>query len=669
MTDKSSTNALHAENDSIGSPPRIRVGSADYCFAAFVGLAAVMVWLRVKLVEVALHSARLVPLLVYQDLFIVAALAWFFYALFVVIASARARKTIAVVGWTVCLVVAAETYASFMVYLVVRQPFTYHLLLLSDHLTGIRASLAEELNMSVLKGGAFVLTALIIVAISLIRLAPSFLKQMSRVFYSRWALIVTLIYLVAAHAWAVRELGNPTAAANPQLALASSLFRQTSFKVADKFPAADLDDFLPGGADRHASTTIPALASFSPSPAHRPLNVLVVVMESVGAHRLQLYGAPFDDTPEMIRLAQHGLLFRRMYAPQGSTSEAMAALFSSLYPYLDWYLISSLFPNLAIPSLPGVLADHGYRTAFIHSGQLEFGSQGQFLASRGFGKIIADDKDYDSPHDQELLPATINWIKADPSRPFFVAIWTQDTHHPYLAASHYDYGVGNDYLNRYLNAVHDTDALVGHLYSALKQMDLADDTLLIITGDHGEAFGEHGRTLHFSSVYDVELRIPLLIINERLFPHQSTIDSLGIQIDIAPTLLDLLGLPAPAQWQGYSMFDKNRSDRVYLFSPFGLTLGLVDGSFKYIHQFGLDRSELYDLTNDPDETNDLSSNSAFSTMMHRDLLRLEAWLSFQNKYISQFARATADKDHHALPADGSPATVAVRPRPVPAAAQ
>ena len=238
-------------------------------------------------------------------------------------------------------------------------------------------------------------------------------------------------------------------------------------------------------------------------------------MESVGVHRLKLYGAPFDDTPGMIRLAQHGLLFRRMYAPQGSTSEAMAALFSSLYPYLDWYLISSLFPNLAIPSLPGVLADHGYRTAFIHSGQLEFGSQGQFLASRGFGKIIADDKDYDSPHDQELLPRTINWIIAGPSRPFFVAIWTQDTHHPYLAASHHDYGVGNDYLNRYLNAVHDTDALVGHLYSALKQMDLADDTLLIITGDHGEAFGEHGRTLHFSSVYDVELHIPLLIINER----------------------------------------------------------------------------------------------------------------------------------------------------------
>ena len=292
---------------------------------------------------------------------------------------------------------------------------------------------------------------------------------------------------------------------------------------------------------------------------------------------------------------------------------------------------------MAIPSLPGVLADHGYRTAFIHSGQLEFGRQGQFLRSRGFGKIVADRQDYDSPRDQELLLATVNWIKADPLRPFFLAIWTQDTHHPYLSASHHDYGVGNDYLNRYLNAVHDTDALVGQLYSVLKKMNLADDTLLVVTGDHGEAFGEHGRTLHFSSVYDVELRIPLLIVNERLFPHQSTISSLGSQIDIAPTLLDLLGLPVPKQWQGYSMFDKNRPARVYLFSPFGFTLGLVDGDLKYIHQFGLDRTELYDLRKDPNETNDISSRSAFSTMMHRDQHRLEAWLSYQNKYIKQLA--------------------------------
>ena len=176
-----------------------------------------------------------------------------------------------------------------MVYLVVRQPFTYHLLLLSDHLTGVRASLAEELNMSVLAGGAFSLMVLTAVAISLVRLAPSFLKQMSRAFHSRWGLVVTLIYLVAAHAWAVRELRDPTAAANPQLALVSSLFnfKGAAYQASNRFPAADLDDFLPRGADRRANTNVPALVSFSPALAHRPLNVLMVVMESVGAHQLE----------------------------------------------------------------------------------------------------------------------------------------------------------------------------------------------------------------------------------------------------------------------------------------------------------------------------------------------------------------------------------------------
>ena len=77
----------------------------------------------------------------------------------------------------------------------------------------------------------------------------------------------------------------------------------------------------------------------------------------------------------------------------------------------------------------------------------------------------------------------------------------------------------------------------------LEEMKLANDTLLVITGDHGEAFGEHGRIAHGFTVYDEETRVPLLIVNPLLFPHEVVVNSLGSQVDIAPTLLSLLGYP------------------------------------------------------------------------------------------------------------------------------
>ena len=80
-----------------------------------------------------------------------------------------------------------------------------------------------------------------------------------------------------------------------------------------------------------------------------------------------------------------------------------------------------------------------------------------------------------------------------------------DTHHPYMAAGDRDFGVRDPMLNRYLNGVRSIDALIGRLADRLQQMDLADNTLLVITGDHGEALGEHGETVHGFSVYNEEL--------------------------------------------------------------------------------------------------------------------------------------------------------------------
>lgn len=141
-------------------------------------------------------------------------------------------------------------------------------------------------------------------------------------------------------------------------------------------------------------------------------------------------------------------------------------------------------------------------------------------------------------------------------------------------------------------------------------------------------------------MYNEELQVPLLIINPRLFRHKQLMNSPGRQIDIAPTLLSLLGIPEPAQWQGMSLFQRPRRRRVYMFSANGnYVLGLIDGNMKYIYDFNLDRAELYDLAADPFEHNNLSSDPAYAALMGREKLRLQAWTSFQNPYLSRLASA------------------------------
>lgn len=369
------------------------------------------------------------------------------------------------------------------------------------------------------------------------------------------------------------------------------------------------------------------------------MNILMIVMESVGAERLQLYGASYKDSPEMVRLASHGLIFDRIYAAQSYSSAATPELFCSLYPEHGRSNILRLSPNIGVPGLADILASHGYRTAFMHEGQLSFEHELDFVESHGFQQIFLRDHDPAVSRDSALLPIIEGWIKADDTKPFLLVIWTQDTHHPYLSMSDDHYNTPDHQLNRYLNAVHSADAFVGTVVHSMSEMNIAQKTILVITGDHGEAFGEHGQLVHGFTVYDEEVHIPLLFIQPRMFSNESHVTWLGRQIDIGPTLLGLLGYAEPKSWQGTDLLGNYRPERAYLFASSGdLSLGFVEGTFKYIYNFDRDRGELYDLAHDPREMHDLSSEPGKTEILARDHLRVEAWLWFQDKYLASFRR-------------------------------
>ncbi len=449
-------------------------------------------------------------------------LAWLFDAAFGYSSTPFGRRSVIVLGWLACLADAVLLGLHLLIYAKIRHPFTYRLFQISDNFRGIEGSIPESLA----PARAAVLSAILGVVVlseGMWHFAPEFLTRIRITFKSPQAVVGILIFGTVGYYGANRWVTYPPAAVSSGWALVSSFFYDARPFVADSIPPEYFDDFHPVSDHSHLA----AIGGAAGKSSRRPMNVLMVVMESVGARKLQLYGAPFKDSPNMMRLAQHGVRFERIYAAEAFSSSAMAGLFCAIYPNHDWMSVTRMAPNLAVDGLGGTLLPKGYRTTLMSPVPLVYDKDSEFLLKHGFHEVIDTPHRTTQPKDSELIADAIQWIKKAPLRPFFLALWMTDTHHPYLTPPVRDYQVGDPYLNRYLNGVEASDRLIGHLAQELDSMGLADDTLLVVTGDHGEAFGEHQETGHGFTIYDEEVHVPLLIVNPRLFPQPRVVHSLG----------------------------------------------------------------------------------------------------------------------------------------------
>jgi phosphoglycerol transferase MdoB-like AlkP superfamily enzyme len=332
-----------------------------------------------------------------------------------------------------------------------------------------------------------------------------------------------------------------------------------------------MDEFRTFGA-----RNITSLGHFqAPPDVPRPRNTIVVVLESIGTKYLRLYGHADEFMPNLTAESRHALVFDNFYAHASFTYASFRPINFSVFPGLPWHY--ALLDN-ARP-LPGTLASaarqRGARTAYLTSGDLDWGSQ-RWVLQRGSGfETLEGANDLGCPvlsswgtTDRCLFDRLLRWIDEDRERPFLAVCWTDQTHDPYLLApgqTAVDPFKGKptppfaDDLTRYLNLMREVDAQLGRLFATLRERGLADDTLVVITGDHGEAFADpHDQRGHAFSVYEEEVRVPLLIWNPRLFPSGERVATLGGHVDLNPTLADVLNLPPEREWQGHSMFDPAR---------------------------------------------------------------------------------------------------------------
>jgi hypothetical protein len=352
-------------------------------------------------------------------------------------------------------------------------------------------------------------------------------------------------------------------------------------------------------------------------------NVVVVHLESTGAGYLRPYGAAEDPMPRLTALSARAILFENAYTTYPETIRSFFATQCAVFPALDTR--AEDYEPAHAPALADLLAQRGYRTGLFHPGRFRYLGMEEALRNRGYrtredaGEIGGERESSFGIDEASAVRRMLAWIDERPGEPFLLTYLPIAGHHPYNAPPPYPFPDDSD-LNRYRNALHYADDSLADLLDGLRRRGLEDNTLLVVCGDHGEAFGQHaGNYGHTLFLYEENVRVPLLIAAPgRIEPARvGRVVSLA---GLAPTVLDLLGLPTPDEYQGRSLL--SAEPRMALFCTdysLGL-LGLRDGRWKMIHELDSGRSQLFDLAADPGEKCDLSGELPGRTAAYRDHL-------------------------------------------------
>ncbi len=530
---------------------------------------------------------------------------------------------------------------------VMRMPLTYPLLYLAGDLKNMQSSVGRSVSPGILAAFA----AIPAIYIALVLIVERYCR-FQRTGLRRVLQCLVALGICSGFVWARvqvrgewgRQEDSRALTQNSHMTFAGSLinalFHGGAVDLHEQYPAELADDFKTVDARQAAVTPTPGL----PRGAK---NVIVVVGESICTEHLSLYGSRFKTWPHMEAESENAIVFNNFYSHITNTANSLVALTLSVYPPMGWREFTVERPGIPGNTVAQVLKAQGYRTAFISAGNNEFSGQDKFLKNRGYD-TIQDAHDIGGPQlsswgvdDKSMVNQIFKFIDSADPKPFFLFTWTQGTHHPYEPGPDWEtvdfLGDDNAWgdmgwdLNRYLNALKESDIALGNLFAGLRQRGLAEDTIVIVTGDHGQAFGRPHKTyFHSGRVYQEDVRVPLMIWNPKLFKTAPRSEQIGAHVDLSPTILDLLGVSQPASFQGRSLFDPTHPPRAYFYGAMdNYILGVREQELKYIFNATSGREELYDLSRDPEEQHNLAEARPKTCQPLRQ--RLGAWLDYQKK--------------------------------------
>ncbi len=356
----------------------------------------------------------------------------------------------------------------------------------------------------------------------------------------------------------------------------------------------------------------PALPREAAQPRAR--NLLLITIDTLRADRVGAYGYSSARTPTLDAVARDGVRFDRAYAPAPITLTSHASVLSGRYPPSHGARHNGMPMHDTVPTLATALQNAGFATAaFVSAYPLDR----QFGLRRGFAEYDdvtergADGRPLNERPGAETARRARLWLDAHREQRFFLWMHLFDPHAPYGAASASG-NASSSIAARYDEDIAAADRAAATLIDGLG--DAAASTLVIVTADHGEAFGEHGEIGHSIFVYDTTLRVPLLMRGPGVRAGQ-TLDAPVSLVDIAPTALDLLGMTG-LEGDGISLLPLMQTGRptertLYAesFAPlydFGWSplRSVREARWKYI---AAPKPELYDMTADQGETRNLES--------------------------------------------------------------
>jgi phosphoglycerol transferase MdoB-like AlkP superfamily enzyme len=364
-------------------------------------------------------------------------------------------------------------------------------------------------------------------------------------------------------------------------------------------------------------------------------NVVIVHLESTAAVYLKPYGAADDPMPRLTELSRHALLFENAYTTYPETIRSFFATQCAVSPALD--TPAEAYEPAHTPALAEILTANGYRTGLFHPGRFRYLGMEEVLRHRGYqtredaGDIGGERESSFGIDEASAVRRMLAWLDERPGEPFLLTYMPIAGHHPYDAPLPHSFPDDTD-AGRYRNALHYADDSLATLLDGLRERGLEDNTLFVICGDHGEAFGQHeGNYGHTLFLYEENVRVPLLVAAPGL-TDGVRVGRVASLVDLAPTVLDLLGLPAPAEYQGRSLL--GAEPRMALFcTDYSLGLvGLRDGRWKAIHELDSGRTQLFDLRDDPGEKCDLSENWPERTAVYGEHLR--RWAAAQKYRVT-----------------------------------
>jgi arylsulfatase A-like enzyme len=345
-------------------------------------------------------------------------------------------------------------------------------------------------------------------------------------------------------------------------------------------------------------------------------SVVLFVVDTLRADHLAPYGAPASSSPELADWAANGVTFEQAYAQSSWTKTSMASLFTSLWPRSHAVKKPDDGLGAGALTLGELLRDAGYRTYAVQTnGWLaqSFGFQ------QGFERYMFPSPTTEAqtttvanvwPHADTLYENLLGILdELDPEQPFFVYLHFMDVHEYAAPPDVPRTGPGD--LGAYGASVRWIDEVIARTRRELERRGLAERSILVLASDHGEEFGEHGVKGHARNVLSGVLHVPLLI----RFPFQIEPVRIARQVrnlDLAPTLLELLRLPAPDSFEGTSLVPQlegaagedlpwfaSLPTRLYPDASPGDSVG--DGRWTFVRNLEDGREQLFDRQADPAE--------------------------------------------------------------------